>query len=765
MANNKSQSKTKKTKPKDSNTINRIIRLLWIAFFSGIIFVTILFTTISYGWLGFMPSFEELENPKSNLASEIYSADQVLIGKYFIENRSNVHFDELSPNLVEALIATEDARFYEHSGVDLRALMRVFKGVVTGHRAGGGSTVTQQLAKNLFPRGEVSKLGVVIQKLKEWVIATKLEYNYTKDEIIAMYLNTVTFGANTFGIKTASKTFFGKLPSELNRQEASMLVGLLRAPTYYNPKRNPERAMRRRSVVLSQQMKYDYISEQEYDSLKVLPIDLSHYRKVDHKDGTAPYFREYLRAKMKTWCSTHFKADGEPYNLYRDGLRIYTTINSKMQQYAEEAVREHLGKDLQPTFFKHWSNKKRYPNAPFFRINKKEKEKILEHAMKRSNRYYRLKKAGVSQDSIMDIFNQPAQMSVFSWNGDIDTVMTPMDSVLYYKYFLQTGMMSVEPSTGFVRAYVGGIDFHHFQYDHVTKGKRQVGSTFKPFVYASAMQEMGYTPCYKVPNVPVTFDMPPGQPDWTPKNSDDKREGEMVTLKWALANSVNYISAFLINKVKPAKVISLARNMGVKSDIETVPSICLGTPSLSVYEMVGATATYPNGGVYQKPIFITRIEDKNGNIIETFKSKPTDALDERTSYLMLSLMKGVVESGTGIRLRYKYKMTNPIAGKTGTTDNNSDGWFMGLTPDLVSGIWVGAEDRSIHFRSTHYGQGANMALPIWALYMKKIYADSTLNISQGDFERPASIKDEDINCNSETEGDTKSPTKVDEFGF
>jgi len=763
----KSESKKKKVnKPQDNNkAINRIIKFLWLGFFGGLVFVGLLFTAISIGWLGFMPSFEELENPKSNLASEIYSADQELLGKYFIENRSNVHFDELSPNLVEALVATEDARFYEHSGVDLRALMRVLKGVITGNRAGGGSTITQQLAKNLFPRGEVSKLGVAVQKFKEWVIATKLEYNYTKDEIMAMYFNTVTFGANTFGIKTASKTFFGKLPIDLNRQEASMLVGLLKAPSRYNPKRNPERAMLRRSVVLNQQMKYDYISEQEYDSLKVLPIDLSNYHKVDHKDGSAPYFREYLRLLMKKWCSTHYKADGEPYNLYRDGLRIYTTINSKMQRYAEEAVREHLGKDLQPTFFKHWSNKKRYPNAPFFRINKKEKERIIFNAVKRSNRYYRLNKAGVSKDSIMEIFNKPVEMSVFSWRGDIDTIMKPIDSVLYYKYFLQTGMMSVEPSTGFVRAYVGGIDFHHFQYDHVTKGKRQVGSTFKPFVYASAMQEKGYTPCYKVPNVPVTFDMPPGQPDYTPKNSDDDREGEMVTLKWALANSVNYISAFLINKVKPAKVISLARNMGITSDIEPVPSICLGTPSISVYEMVGALATFPNGGQYQKPIFITRIEDKNGNIIETFKSTPKDALDERTSYLMLSLMKGVVESGTGRRLRYRYKLMNPIAGKTGTTDNNSDGWFMGLTPDLVSGVWVGAEDRSVHFRSTHYGQGANMALPIWALYMKKIYADSTLNISQGDFERPASIKDVDINCNSETEGEVTTPVEVDEFGF
>ncbi len=742
MTDKKKTKKAKQPKPK----VGKLIKYLWISFIGGLVFMAILFSAISMGWLGFMPSFEELENPKSNLAAEIYSADQVILGKYYFENRSNVGYDELSPNLVEALVATEDARFYDHSGVDLRALMRVVKGVITGNRAGGGSTVTQQLAKNLFPREELSKVEVIVRKFKEWVIAVKLEYHYTKHEIIAMYFNTVTFGSNSYGIKTASKTYFGKLPIQLNRQEASMLVGMLKAPSYYNPVRNHDRAMKRREVVLSQQRNYEYITQEEYDSLRVLPLDMTKFKRADHKVGLATYFREFLRSEMKEWCKTHYKSDGQPYNLYRDGLRIYTTIDSKMQRYAEEAVAEHLGKDLQPTFFKHWSNKKRYPNAPFYRLSKKEKDRIMKSGMKRSSRYYWMNVRKEPMDSIIAAFNRPAEMTVFAWNGYIDTVMTPMDSVLYYKSFLQTGVMSVEPQTGYVRAYVGGIDYHHFQYDHVTKGKRQVGSTFKPFVYASAMQELGYDPCTEVPNIPVTFKMPAGQPLYTPKNSGKDKEGQMVSLQWALANSVNYVSAYLIKKVKPGKVIELARKMGVKSDIEAVPAICLGTPSLSVYEMVGATATYPNKGVYQKPIFITRIEDKNGNVLETFNSDATDALDEVTAYKMLSLMEGVVKYGTGVRLRYKYKMTQNIGGKTGTTDNNSDGWFMGLTPDLVTGVWVGAEDRSVHFRSTHYGQGANMALPIWAIYMKKVYADTSLNISQGPFERPEGFGVNVYNC-------------------
>ena len=724
---------------------SRIIKFIWISFVSGILAFVLLFFSISMGWMGYMPTLEELENPKTNLASEVYSADQVLLGKYYIENRSTVSFDELSPNLVDALLATEDIRFYEHSGVDLRALLRVAKGIITLRSQGGGSTITQQLAKNMFPRNEtLTKPEKVLRKFKEWVIATRLEYNYTKNEIMAMYFNVVTFGSNTFGIKTAAKTFFGKTPSDLNKEEAAILVGMLRAPSYYSPIRKPENALHRRMIVLSQMKTFGYISQTEYDSLRNTPMDMSRYQIQDHKKGLATYFREHLRGELKRWCASNYKANGEPYNLYRDGLRIYTTVNSRMQVHAEEAVSEHLGEYLQPTFFKHWKTT-RFKYPPFYRISDKEYDHIMTSAMKRSSRYYWLHHRGVSDDSIKKVFNLPAKMRIFSWGGDIDTTMTPMDSLLYYKYFLQVGMMSVEPQTGYVRAYVGGIDYRHFQYDHVVDGRRQVGSTFKPFVYASAMQELGYTPCDKVPNVAVRFEMPAGQPDYIPKNSDDKKEGEMVTLKWALANSVNYISAFLIKRVGPEKVVSLARAMGVTGEIQPVPAICLGTPSISVYEMVGALATFANQGQHMKPIFMTRIEDKNGNTIAVFTSEANDALDERTAYLMLGLMKGVVDLGTGHRLRFRYKLNHPIAGKTGTTDNNSDGWFMGLTPDLVSGVWVGAEDRSVHFRSTSLGQGANMALPIWALYMQKVYADDSLDISTGDFIRPIGF-DVELDC-------------------
>jgi len=739
---------------------SRIIKFLWLSFIGVLLLFVLLFFSISKGWLGYMPTLEDLENPKTNLASEVYSADQVLLGKYYIEDRSMVSFEEISPKLAQALLATEDIRFYEHSGVDIRALMRVIKGMITGHHSGGGSTITQQLAKNMFPRGErLSKIQMILRKFKEWVIATQLEYNYTKDEIMAMYFNIVTYGNNAFGIKTAAKIYFAKTPAELNIEESAMLVGMLKAPSAYNPVRNPERALKRRKVVLSQMKKYNFISPEEYDSISSLPLDMSRYQREDHKFGLATYFREYLRGELKEWCKTHYNADGTPYNLYRDGLKIYTTINSRMQAHAEEAVAEHLGEYLQPTFFKHWNNK-RYKHPPFFRISDKEYDRIMNSAMKRSNRYYWLKRRGVSQDSIKKIFNTPTQMRVFSWKGDIDTMMTPMDSLLYYKYFLQVGMMSVEPQTGYVRAYVGGINYKHFQYDHVIVGKRQVGSTFKPFVYASAMQELGYTPCSKVPNSPVTFQMPAGQPDYTPKNSDTARQGQMVTLKWALANSVNFVSAFLIKQVKPEKVVELARAMGIESDIEPVPAICLGTPSLSVYEMVGALATFANQGQFNKPILMTRIEDKNGNTIATFTPETKVALDERTSYLMLSLMKGVVDLGTGRRLRFRYKMNYPMAGKTGTTDNNSDGWFMGLTPDLVSGVWVGAEDRSVHFRSTHLGQGANMALPIWALYMQKVYADDKIKISKGDFKKPAGL-DVELDCDKYNK--TQESQTIDDF--
>ncbi len=729
--NNQSENK-KKEKP----SFKKTIRTLWVIYFAGLFAVILIFFMISRGWLGFMPSFEELENPKSNLASEIYSADDILLGKYFFENRSNVPYRALPENLIYALLATEDIRFRKHSGVDIKGTIAGVVSTIRGKQR-GASTITQQLAKNLFPRGtEMSVVEFILTKLKEWVVAVRLEHNYSKNEIIAMYLNTVSFGGNSFGIKSASKTYFDKEPHELDYQESAMLVGMLRAPTYYSPVRNPERAKQRREVVLSQMEKYDFIAENTYDSLRQMPLDMSKYNMTDHNKGLATYFREYLRIQLHDWCKKHTKPDGEPYDLYKDGLKIYTTIDSEMQINAEKAVVKHLSEDLQPLFFKEQKNRK---NAPFYGINQEARDKILTRAMKRSARYYLLKQRGLSEDSIRTIFNKPVKMTVFSYDGDVDTVLSPMDSIRYYKHFLRAGLMSVDPYTGYVKAYVGGPDYEHFKFDQVTSGRRQVGSTFKPFVYALAMQELNYHPCMKVPNVPVTFELPDGS-TWTPKNSDDKREGEMVTLKWALANSVNYISAYLMKRMSPQGVINLARKMGVTSPIEPVPAIALGTPDLSVYEMVGAMATFANKGIHIKPMFITRIEDKNGNVIETFIPQQNEAMSAKAAYSMLGLMQGVVDHGTGRRLRFRYNFTHPIAGKTGTTDNNSDGWFMGLTPDLVTGVWVGGEDRSIHFRSTAYGQGANTGLPIWALYMQSLYNSPTVKLSKGDFERPKGVK-------------------------
>ena len=716
---------------------NRTVKRIWLFYVSFIAFLLLLFFVVSKGWLGFMPSFEELENPKSNLASEVISADQSVLGTYFIENRSNAHFNELSPYLVNALIATEDARFEQHSGIDTRGMFRVFfKSVLFGEKSsGGGSTITQQLAKNLFPRKKhQNKLLLIFSKVREWITAIKLERNYTKNEIISMYYNTVDFGSNAFGIKSGAKTYFGKEPSELKIEEASMLVGMLKAPSKFNPARHMDVALQRRDVVLYQMYKYKYITKNAYDSLKVIPIDITNYHVQNQNSGKATYFREYIRQELDEWCKTHYKEDGSPYNLYKDGLKVYTTINSKMQLYAEEAVKEYLGKELQPAFFRHWKGHK---NAPFdAQLSTDEVNQIMNSAMVRTQRYERLKEQGLSPQEIKLVFSKPVRMRVFSWKGERDTTMSPMDSIRYYKFFLRTGLMSMEPQTGFVRAYVGGINYKNFKFDQVMQAKRQVGSTFKPFIYTLALQELGYSPCRKVPNIPVSFDMPDGS-KWTPENSEKDDEGKMVTLKYALANSINYISAYLMKRLSPGGVIELARKMGVTSQIDAVPSICLGTPSLSLYEMVGAMSTFANKGVYIKPIFITRIEDKNGKILERFVTEKKEAMSEETAYLMIDLLKGVVLHGTSSRLIYKYKFNNPIAGKTGTTQNYSDGWFMGLTPNLVSGVWVGCEDRACHFRSMALGQGANEALPIWAIYMHKVYNDKTLNIYQGDFERPS----------------------------
>lgn len=735
------------------------IKKIWRGYLIFLALLLAFFVSLSAGLLGEMPTFEDLENPRSNLASQIISSDGKVLGTYYIQNRSNIHFSELSPPVIKALIATEDARFQEHAGIDLKALFRVSFGVLTGRHTGGGSTITQQLAKNLFPRGEnLSLPAFILRKFKEWVTAVKLERNYTKEEILAMYLNTVDFGSQAFGIKSASNTFFNKEPHQLNTQEAATFVAILNAPTWYSPVRNPARALQRRNLVLSQMERYEYLTQRETDSISALPLDMSQFRLMDHRSGLATYFRELLRGELTKWCAEHYKSDGSPYNIYKDGLKIYTTIHSRMQEYAEQAVAQHMRSELQPAFFRHWKGHKR---APFGNdLTDDEIRKIYDDAMKRSDRYIKMRQAGIAKDSIQRAFETKTRMKVFSWKGEIDTLMSPLDSIRYSFFFLRAGLMSMEPHTGFVRAYVGGIDYRYFKYDHVKIAKRQVGSTFKPFLYTLAMQEGGFSPCTTVPNVPVSFELYDGS-IWTPKNSDDAREGQMVTLKWALANSVNYISAFLMKRYSPEAVIKIARKMGVTSEIPAVPSICLGTPEISLYEMTGAFNTFANRGVWVEPLMLTRIEDKSGNVLESYIPRKEEAVSEQTAYLMLELMKGVVQSGTGVRLRYKYKFDNPIAGKTGTTQNQSDGWFIGITPQLTTGIWVGGELRGIRFRSISLGQGASMALPVWAHYMKRVYEDPSLGIRKDDFEKPAGPLNYNLNC---TGGDDEtSDYQQDEF--
>lgn len=729
-----SQNKGKKAKSKPTIRYSR----LWWGFAGLWLCIFIFFISLSMGCLGFMPSFEELENPQSNLASEVISADGEILGFIGVENRSNVAFDEISPNVINALIATEDVRFYDHSGIDIRSLGRVFAKTIIGRSSssGGGSTITQQLAKNLFPREKKSKLGIIYSKFKEWVVAAKLEHNYSKNEILTMYLNTVDFGSNAFGIKTAAKTFFNRAPNELKVEEAAVLVGLLKAPSTYNPKRNPENALHRRNTVLAQMLKYDYLSQAEYDSLSAIPINMSNYSPQTHDEGNATYFREYVRAFMKDWCKSHKKPDGGYYDVHKDGLRIYTTIDSRMQRYAEQAVAEHMGNEIQPAFFKELSRRKNH--SPFVKVTQKQIDAYLTSAMRSSERYRNMRDEGMSETEIRKAFNEKVKMHIFTWKGTKDTLMSPWDSLLYYKSFLNAGLMSVEPGTGHVKAYVGGINYRYFKYDNVMQSRRQIGSTFKPFVYTCAMMN-GLSPCSQVPNSEVCFENADGT-DWCPKNSTDARKDEMVTLKWALANSVNYVSAYLMKyHTSPEEVITLVRKMGIKSDIPAVPAICLGTPDLTVAEMVGAMATFPNHGEYVEPIFITRIEDNKGMVLATFTPERNEAIDAQTAYLTVELMKGVVDGGTGGRLRYKYGITTPVAGKTGTTQNNSDAWFIGMTPKLVTGVWIGGEMRSIHFNNMTYGQGAAAALPIWGIYMKKIYDNPNINLYKGNFDRPAHL--------------------------
>jgi len=723
---------------------NKSRKWAWIIGFSPLLGLLFMLFLAAVGALGKLPSFEELENPRSNQSSIIYSSDGKVLGKYYIQNRTNVPYSEIAPSLVDALVATEDERFFNHSGIDGQAIVRA---VGYGGSNGGGSTITQQLAKILF-HGQDQKGGGIVkriaQKFKEWVISAKLERNYTKEEILAMYLNMADFGHEIFGVQTASKTFFNKKPSELDVNESALLVGLLKAPTFYSPIRNPERSKSRRNTVLEQMVRNKKITAEEAETYKQKPLiadEAKVWERVQRNQfgmgDLAPHFTMELKKDLQKWCKDHTKADGENYDIYRDGLRIYTTIDSKMQRYAEQSVMEWMT-TLQGQFFK---SKKGSKNGPFdTRMKAEDVEKNLRTVMKQSGRYKEAKEQGLSEADIEKEFKTPTKMRVFSYRGDRDTVMSPWDSIVYYKYFLQCGLMSMETHTGHVKAWVGGVDFKNFKFDHVRGSRRQVGSTFKPFVYAMAIQE-GISPCALYPNTNVCID------NWCPSNSSDYKEGQMVNLKEALANSINKISAYLIKQYGASSVLKFADKLGVDvKGVDPVPAICLGTPDISVFEMVGAFNTFANRGVHIKPQYLLRIEDKNGNILEEFYPERNEAMDEVSAYLMVELMKGVVLEGTAGRLRRTYKFTYPVAGKTGTTQNNSDGWFIGYTPDITTGVWAGGEDRQVRFRSTGLGQGANMALPTWALYMTKVYNDSELKYSHGDFEKPKVEITTETNC-------------------
>ena len=727
------------------------------------VFIIILFIFfVGFGVFGALPKVDELLNPKNNLATIVYSGDMKILGKYYSENRVNVAFEKIDKDVVNALIATEDVRYYEHNGVDFKALLRSFSGFFTGGNKGGGSTISQQLAKMMFPRERLNKLELVVRKLKEWIIATQLEKYYTKDEILALYLNKFDFLNLAVGIKSAAQIYFNSNQDSLKIEQAAMLVGMAKNPSLFNPIRHNEICLKRRNVVLNQLVKYGYLSSLKYDSLKVLPLGLS-FRPEDHNDGLAPYFREYLRdVFLKNWCKSHINSETEaPFNIYKDGLKIYTTIDSKMQNYAEEAVYEHMN-DLQKMFSKECLNKK---NAPFaWNVSKQEIEGIMNSSVKRSDRYRQLREDGLSHEKIIEIFHKPVPMRVYSLRGDIDTILSPYDSIKYYKSFLQTGFMAMEPQTGYVKAWVGGINHKYFKYDHVKVSKRQVGSTFKPFVYALAIQE-GLSPCHQVPNIRTCINMPDGK-DWCPDNSDGlKGTGQMITLRRALALSVNYVTAWIMKQYGPHAVVNLVKRLGVTSQIPEVPSICLGTADISVFEMVAANSTFANKGTYIQPTFITRIEDKNGKVLEEFIPNSNEVFSEEKAYTIIQLMRGVVQEGTGSRLRgAKYKLNNQIAGKTGTTQHNADGWFIGLTPELAAGCWVGGEDRSIHFNSITEGQGASMALPIWGKFFVKVYADKTIKLSKTDFTKPKNLDPNlEMDCSKYDDQPLEGNTEENEF--
>ena len=737
----------------------KFVLFLWALLFVVTLTVMGAFYAISEGWIGYMPPIAELQNPINRYATQVYSADGKLMGtwNYNKENRIMVDYAQLSPNLVKALVATEDARFYQHSGIDFIALGRAIikRGIFGQKNAGGGSTITQQLAKQLYSSTAHSVMERVLQKPIEWVIAVKLERNYTKDEIITMYLNYFDFLHNAVGIKTAAATYFGKDPSNLTINEAATLVGLCKNPSYFNPVRNPERCRDRRNVVLMQMVKEDYLSEDDYRKYSAEPLALN-FHVSDHKDGVAAYFRDFLRRYMMAkkpersmypswnylryhidsiyweedplygWCNKNRKKNGEPYNIYTDGLRVFTTIDSRMQKYAEQAIDEHVVKYLQPAFDK---ENRRKPTAPFSNALSPEQVKsILMRSVKQSERYRVMKEGGASEEEIIRSFHTPTKMSVFTYHGEVDTTMTPIDSIRYIKSFLRCGFMSMEPKTGAVKAYVGGTNFVHFAYDMCMDGRRQVGSTIKPFLYSLAM-ENGFSPCDLAPNVQQTY-MVAGHP-WTPRNSGHARYGEMVTLKWGLAQSNNWISAYLMSKLNPSAFVQLLHEYGIRNpEIHPSMALCLGPCEITVAEMVSAYTAFVNRGIRSAPLFVTRIEDNEGNVIAQFQPRVNEVISEECANKMLYMLKGVVDSGTARRLRFKYNLNGELAGKTGTTNNNSDAWFMGITPNLVSGCWVGAEDRDIHFDSMAMGQGATMALPIFALYMQRVYKDSQLGISE-----------------------------------
>lgn len=727
------------------------VRILWGLLFASFVFVAVAFTSIWFGWIGYMPDIADLQNPISRYASQVYSVDGKILGTYNMnrENRVHVDYSSLSPYLVQALIATEDERFYEHSGIDFIALTRavIKRGLLGQKSAGGGSTITQQLAKQLYSSTAKSTLERMMQKPIEWVIAIKLERFYTKEEIITMYLNYFDFLHNAVGIKTASDVYFRKEPKNLSLTEAATLIGLCKNPSYFNPVRYPERCTERRNVVLGQMHKVGYISDDEYAKAESEPLDLNFHR-IDHKDGIATYFREFLRQYIMAkkpdlkdypswnrvqysidstawendplygWCNKNYKKNGEHYNVYTDGLKIFTTIDSRMQRYAEEAVLQHVGHYLQPAFSKENRSK---PNAPFTNaLTASEVKGILDRSIRQSERYRAMKEQGATDDEIQKAFRTPVEMSVFTYHGAVDTVMTPLDSIRYIKSFLRSGFVSMDPRNGAVKAYVGGVDFTHFTYDMATQGRRQVGSTIKPFLYALCMSN-GMSPCDVAPNVQRSYG------NWTPRNGSKARYGQMVTLKWGLAQSNNWISAYLMSRLNPQDFLRILNDFGINT-YGAYPSmvLCLGPNEVSVCEMVSAYTTFANHGIHCYPMFVSKIEDNEGNVVATFQPRMNEVISEESAYKMIEMLRAVMNGGTGSRMRYKYNIECDMGGKTGTTNRNADAWFMGFTPSLVSGCWVGGEDRDIHFDSTRMGQGANMALPVWAYFMKRVFADRSL---------------------------------------